>query len=348
MSDALTFSQANGDVAALVREALVPEVPRKRVTVPCGHIEFREGFTDAGLRGCVAVLGVFDGFHVGHAKLVSDAIDSAGQFNKPVVAVTFWPDPCEILGHPEGRLMDERQRVDALLRAGVAAVIVLRFDERLMNLAPAAFVDSLMRYLSPSELHVGENFSFGFRGEGTAGMLVSLCDGYGIPVKVSELFRAEGAPVSATRIRDLISKGRLEEARTLMGRPLSLPGVVGHGRGEGRGFGFATANLLIERERVLLAPGVYAGYTVVKGTAWPTAANAGTPASFGSGDDNLIEAHLVGFSEAIYGENATFVPLTMLRAEQRFTTRDELVNTVMGNIDWVAQNLGSCGLEVGV
>ena len=346
MSVRLTFPLSREDARLHVNAALVPTVAHDRFDIPCGHIECLEGFTPTELKGCVAVLGAFDGFHLGHAKLVSDARDAAKSLNKPLVAVTFWPDPSEALGHPEGRLMDADQRIGALLGAGVLAVIVLRFDEKLASLSPVAFVDALLRYLSPEEVHVGENFRFGSKGSGDANILAELCGSYGVNVNVSKLYEVNGAPVSATRVRELVTTGQLGDAAELLGHFLSYTGTVSHGRGEGKDLGFATANLLIEKERVLLAPGVYAGYTVVNGLAWPTAANAGVPVSFGVGEDNLIEAHLVGFSEAIYGEMATFVPLRMLRGEQRFKTREELVNTVLGNIDWVTQNLGSGAWEV--
>lgn len=346
MSENTVFPIDKEVAAELVRAALVPQAVETIEQSPWGYFVLHESVTRDMLSGCVAALGAFDGFHLGHAELLSGALKNATDNGAPLVALTFWPDPSETLGHPEGRLMDIRQRVDSLVGAGASAVAVLRFNESLAHLSPDAFVNTFCDLLAPIEVHVGENFRFGYKGQGTTDDLATCCSARGVRVCVHETFEVTGAPVSATRIRNLISEGAIEEAQALLGRPLSLFGTVEHGRGEGTGFGFATANLIIEKERVLLAPGVYAGYTVVNGKAWPTAANAGSPASFGGGEDNLIEAHLVGFSETIYGEIAAFVPICLLRKEQRFRSREELVNTVRGNIEWVAKNLGTEGLEV--
>ena len=348
-----------GDARMILKDALVPRVSGRRCDFGLGHIVFRCGVTKDQLNGCVALLGAFDGFHRGHAALMREALEDAKKFDKPAVAVTFWPDPSEVLGRPQGRLMDARQRADALLGAGAAAVVVLRFDDAFASLSPESFVDALLQELGPSEIHVGENYRFGCKGQGTTETLRELCAAKGVCVRVSETLKAGGLPVSASRIRALIETGSLAEAAELMGRYVCLSGTVCHGRGEGTGFGFSTANIEVETERVSLPRGVFAGYTVVGGQAWPTAANAGLPASFnggdasagagasGGGDKSLIEAHLLGFSGDIYGESVSFVPLEMLRPEQTFPSMEELIRTVRGNIDWVAQNLGTSALEVG-
>lgn len=369
------------DARMILKYALVPRVSGGRCEFGLGHIVFRDGVTKDQLNGCVALLGVFDGFHRGHEALMREALEDAKKFDRPAVAVTFWPDPSEVLGHPQGRLMDARQRADALMFAGAAAVVVLRFDEAFSALSPDGFVDALFQELRPSEIHVGENFRFGYRGLGTTETLRELCVAKGVCVRVRETLKADGLPVSASRIRALFENASLAEAAELMGRYVCLTGTVVHGRGEGTGFGFSTANIEVEKERVSLPRGVFAGYTVVGGQAWPTAANAGLPASFnrglpeewdkrgqspsvplfgqsnggatadgegtaGGGDKSLIESHLLGFSGDIYGESVAFVPLKMLRPERTFATKEELIRTVRGNIEWVAANLGTSALEV--
>ena len=346
MSESLSYPISESVARALVEDALVPRVAASSAELGLGHIESREALINDELKGCVVVLGAFDGFHLGHAALMRDALDNASKIDKPTVAATFWPDPSEVLGFPQGRLMDARQRTDSLLGAGGHAVLVFRFDDDFASLSAEQFVDTLLEILDPSEVHVGTNFSFGYKGSGTTETLSELCSARGVAVHVKELLQLDGQAVSATRIRSLVGEAKLEEAKALMGRYLSLTGTVEHGRGEGTGFGFSTANIEVEAERVQLPGGVYAGYTVVDGVAWPTAANAGSPESFGGGDENLIEAHLLGFDGDIYGKTASFVPLCLLREERHFDSQEELVETVRGNIEWVEQNLGKSGLEV--
>ena len=177
--------------------------------------------------------------------------------------------------------------------------------------------------------------------------MAELCAKQHVAVHVREILNVGGLPVSATRIRSLVADGNLSQAQALMGRYLCLAGTVAHGRGEGTGFGFSTANIMVDKRRVVLQRGVYAGYAIYGGYAWPTAANAGAPASFGDGDVNLIEAHLLGFSGNIYGKSVSFVPLRLLRPERQFSSQEELIRTVQGNIDWVSHNLPMGALEVG-
>lgn len=334
------------EARALVQEALVPRVAACSAELAQGRIVSRSALEKDKAKGCVALLGAFDGFHLGHAALMADARVDASKIDALTVAVTFWPDPSEVLGHAQERLMDLRQRTDALLGAGADAVLVLRFDDAFAALSPERFVDDLLGLLAPAEVHVGANFSFGCRGMGTTDTLAELCAARGVSVHVKDLLRLDGQDVSATRIRTLVREARLEDARALMGRCLCLSGTVAHGRGEGTGLGFSTANIEVEPERVLLPRGVYAGYAVVDGLAWPAAANAGSPASFGGGDERLIEAHLLGFDGDLYGKTVSFVPVRQLRGERRFASHEELARTVQGNIEWVADNLGTCALEV--
>ena len=342
----LEFPLAEAKSRGLVVGACVPKAKGVSTGHAFGAIVRQAGDVSQDLSGCVSIIGAFDGFHLGHVELVGHALARAQSLGRPLVAITFWPDPSETLGHPEGRLMDEKQRLDALLNAGATAVYVLNFDDNLASMPPEEFVSDIDNLLSPTEIHVGENFRFGDKGAGTVDTLKRLCRNLGIDVVTQPLLSVDGSSVSATRIRMLLRQGKLEEAALLMGHYPCLVGTVEHGRGEGSGFGFATANIHGEKNAVFLGAGVYAGYTVIDGIMWPTAANAGSPASFGGGDEHLIEAHLLGFEGSLYGKTALFVPLVRLRGEQEFSTREELVSTVLGNIDWVNQNLGARGIEV--
>ena len=342
----LEFPLAEAESRGLVLGACVPEAFGIATEHGFGVIVRNPEDMPQELSGCVSVIGAFDGFHLGHAELMGYALERAQSLGRPLVAITFWPDPSETLGCPEGRLMDERQRLDALLNAGATAVAVLKFDANLASMPPEGFVNDIHALFSPTEVHVGENFRFGNKGAGTVDTLKRLCLNLDIRVVKQPLLSVDGSSVSATRIRMLLQQGKLDEAVALMGHYPCMAGTIEHGRGEGSGFGFATANIHAEKNTVYLGSGVYGGYTVIDGSMWPTAANAGSPVSFGGGDEHLIEAHLLGFEGDLYGKTALFVPLVRLRGEQEFSSREELVSTVLGNIDWVKRNLGARGIEV--
>ena len=153
----------------------------------------------------------------------------------------------------------------------------------------------------------------------------------GMEVHGHELLSEGGRPVTATRIRGLLSEGRAREAADLLGRPYELSGLVRPGRGEGRDFGFATANLEVPPELLAIGEGVYARYKA--------AVNVGVPATFADTAKENIEVHLLDFDEDIYGQDIEVEFIEWLRPMRAFESTDELIATVQSNIAWVRENL---------
>lgn len=297
----------------------------------------------------VCVIGAFDGLHEGHRSLVRAARSDAAERGLPCVAVTFSPDPAEVLRGPEASstLLDSRSRALGLLRLGVDAVLVLPFTAALAAMDQRPFVERvLLSSLRPVSVHVGENFSFGRGGAGDPESLAALGAEAGFSVRAHELLALDGGPVSATRIRALLHEGRLDEATRLLGRCHYVRGDVRHGRGEGRTFGFPTANVTCDLRDCMPREGVYACYCVVGRTAWPAAVNVGAPPTFSAHEDAFLEANLIGFSGDLYGRDCEVVFVRWLRASRRFDSTAELERVVLSNIGWVKENLGSRRVEV--
>lgn len=300
----------------------------------------------------VCLIGAFDGLHVGHRALLAAASADAAGRGVPCVAVTFSPDPAEVLDGPsEGSaLLDVRDRVRGLLALGADAVVVFPFTEALARTDGRTFAERvLLSAVRPVWVHVGSNFRFGYRGAGDVSSLSGLGDRLGFGVTAHELVSADGGPVSATRIRGLLRAGGpegLAEASRLLCRAPFVRGTIEHGRGEGTGFGFPTANLSSDPRVCMPAQGVYACYFVLGGSAWPAAVNVGAPPTFSAPEDAFLEANLIGFDGDIYGEDATVVFACWLRASRKFGSTEELERVVLGNIDWVRENLGEGRVEV--
>lgn len=150
-------------------------------------------------------------------------------------------------------------------------------------------------------------------------------------------------------MRDLLGSGSIEDAAGLLGRCHFVSGRVVHGRGEGTGFGFPTANVEVRDGLCLPAEGVYAGYVVASGTAWPAAINVGRPRSFSPGEEGqaFLEATLLGFSGDLYGAEVSVVFVRWLRAPRTFSSVSELERVVLGNVSWVREALGEGGIDLG-
>ena len=294
-------------------------------------------------RGCVLVAGAFDGLHAGHRELVSAAIKDAQRRGTPSVALTFDPDPMEVLQpHHKGALLlscDDRAR--GLLELGVDAVLSLQFTMELAQQSPECFVcNTLCERVRPLSIHVGENFHFGVRGTGDVSTLAQLGEELGFEVRCQKMVQIDGEAVSASRVRELLRAGDIATASALLQRCHYVRGTVAHGRGEGTGFGFPTANVVCDLRTCMPAEGVYACYVIHEGQAWPAAANVGAPPTFAQKRAAFLEANLLGFEGNLYGANVAVSFVEWLRPSRVFSSLEELESVVLGNIDWVRQNLG--------
>lgn len=298
----------------------------------------------------VVTLGVFDGLHQGHRALLGAAAEEARRRGVPCLAVTFDPDPSEVLGRDATgarRLVAGFDRASALLAWGVAGVCVLGFTPSFSSMPPKEFLDSVLgKIVRPVSVHVGENFRFGHRGAGSLATLAQEGAHRGFDVCGHALVCCGGESVSSTRVRGLLASSRLDEANELLGRCHFVRGTVVHGRGEATGFGFPTANVTCDPRDCLPAEGVYACYVTQGSHAWPAAANVGAPPTFSDPRPAFLEASLVGFEGDLYGTEVTVSFVSWLRSSRQFSTLEELERVVLGNIAWVRENLGDERVEV--
>lgn len=302
-------------------------------------------------RRVVCVMGAFDGLHLGHRDLVSAAVDDARRRGAACVAVTFQPDPAEVLEGviPGSRLLDCQDRARGLVSLGVDYVLSFAFTK---DEAATEYEDFLRLQLSglvhPVAIHVGTNFRFGAGGLGTPSNLAQMGSRLGFAVVAHDLLQKDGQVVSATRIRGLLHEGRLGLANRLLSRCHFVRGTVQHGRGEGTSFGFPTANVVCDIRDCLPQEGVYACYVACDGHAWPAATNVGAPPSFSQPRPAFLEANLLGFDGDLYGREVQVVFVRWLRASRKFDSLEQLESAVMQNICWVKDNLGDARLEVSV
>jgi riboflavin kinase/FMN adenylyltransferase len=188
-------------------------------------------FGDAPVRlgRCVVTIGVFDGVHQGHARLIGRAVDLARGAGLPAVLVTFDPHPALVVGPPRdvAVLTTVEQRADLAGALGIDAVCVLPFTRELARLAPLDFVEQvLVRGLNAESVVVGANFTFGHRARGDIGTLNRLGRQHGLRAESVALLQAGDRPCSSTRIRELIRIGDLTGAAEALGRPHTVAGML--------------------------------------------------------------------------------------------------------------------------
>jgi riboflavin kinase/FMN adenylyltransferase len=273
----------------------------------------------------VLALGNFDGLHRGHRKILDRMRRVAEERGATSVIMTFDPHPPRVVRPDKAPplLMTKEQKLEALQRAGVAAVAVVRFTPELSHWDPEMFVRTvLVEWLRVSEVWVGANFLFGHERSGNFSLLRVLGQRYGFRAEKIDPVRYKDFVVSSTRIRRLIAEGRMDEAGALLGHQYGLDGTVVEGRRRGREIGFPTANLMTDNE--LLPPhGVYATTMTIDGIVHPAMTNIGVRPTFGE-TEPTVETHVLGYSGDLYGRRVRLSFVLRLRDERKFEDVDAL------------------------
>ena len=273
----------------------------------------------------VLALGNFDGLHRGHMKIIDRVRRRAGERGGTPAAMTFDPHPPKIVRPDKAPplLMTTEQRIEALGRAGMQGVAVVRFTQDMSLWDPEKFVHSvLVEWLHVAEVWVGANFLFGHDRAGTFTVLRSLGARYGFRAEKIDAVRYKDFVVSSTRVRRLVSEGRVDEAGALLGRVYSIEGTVVAGRRRGRELGFPTANL--ETSNELIPPhGVYATMVIIDGTVHGGVTNIGTRPTFGD-SGMTVETHVLADVGDLYGKTMQVAFIQRLRDERRFEDVDAL------------------------
>jgi len=284
----------------------------------------------------VVTVGVFDGVHIAHQRLIRRTVELARRLRGTSVAITFDPDPQHVL-HPAQAppaLMPLDERVAALQALGVDWAWVIPFTKRFARMTATQFVRRVLcRRLRAVALVLGEAFVFGKNREGDMDVLRTLGSSIGMRVVAIPQVRRGGLAVSSSRIRHLIARGELAQARRLVGPSPALYGVVVRGAGRGRRLGVPTANIRLTSQ-VLPPHGVYAVAVRRRGdrTVWRGGVmNLGVRPTFGPGP-TVCEVHLLRFSGRLLGQAVSVSLLARLRDERCFPSERALTQQVRRDI----------------
>ena len=274
----------------------------------------------------VLALGNFDGLHRGHLKIIERVKRGAAEHGGTPMAMTFDPHPPRVVRPDKAPslLMTKAQKLEALHRAGIEVVAVVRFTHEMSQWDPEMFVRTvLVDWLKVSEVWVGANFLFGHERSGNFSSLRTLGQRYGFRADKIDPVRYKEFVVSSTRIRRLVSEGRMDEAAALSGHQYYIDGTVVRGRHRGHELGFPTANLRTDNE--LLPPnGVYATTLTMDGIHHASITNVGVRPTFGDSTETSVEAHVLGYNNDLYGRSVRLGFVQRLRDERRFADVDAL------------------------
>ena len=287
--------------------------------------------------GTALTIGNFDGLHLGHRALVGEVLSAAMRNSWTSALVTFDPHPLQFLQPELGlkRLFPVSDLQAQAKDMGLDYLVVEEFSQVLATMDPEEFwAERVVPALNPRLLVVGHDFNFGAGPKGNLDFLKALASREGFELRVVPPIRLAGDIVSSSRIRGLVSQGKVEEAHPLLGRPFAVRGQVSQGDQKGRQLGFPTANLE-GIETLLPAKGVYFTQTQVPGGGLiPSVTNLGCAPTLRGADSGLrLESHLLEEGNwKLYNKEIEVRFLAHLRPERKFSGIDELKTQIKKDV----------------
>jgi riboflavin kinase/FMN adenylyltransferase len=277
-------------------------------------------------RPTVLTLGVFDGLHLGHQRIMQTVVERAKATNAAATAITFDPHPRAVL-HPESApplLQTLDQRLAAFEVLGIEQAIVIRFNKEFAAQYAETFLsETVAERLHAKEVYLGKGFAFGKNRGGNIELLRHMSHDLGFFADEVAEVRIRNQRISSSEIRKFLAEGKINRARKMLGRPYGVEGVIVRGDRRGHTIGFPTANLH-PHNRVIPKFGVYATATLIDDAWRRGVTNVGVRPTFETNSEPSIETYIFDFDEELYGDVLRVRFLHRIRDERKFGGIDEL------------------------
>ncbi len=279
-----------------------------------------------------AALGYFDGFHLGHMKILNELND--GHYKKAVITFKNQPMAFITKNNAPYRIMSAEDRIAHFESLGIDYLFLYDFDDYLMNITKENFVNDFINGCNVRRIIAGFNYSYGKNREGDTSNLIDLCNKYSIQVKVVPPVMFGDKIISSSLIRSCIYHGELSSAAQMLGRPFYLKGKVIRGKALAGQLGFPTANIAIDKDILVPKWGVYETRILFDGAEYKGVTNVGNNPTI-KNDRLSVETHILDFDGDLYGETIKIEFITMIRLEQKFPSVEGLKEQVERDIAFV-------------
>ena len=281
----------------------------------------------------VVTIGNFDGVHIGHQRLIQKTVEEARTRSIPSLLVTFHPHPRKVFPRGGIKLITTtEQKLELIEKLNVDIVLVVNFTEEFYELTGEEFVEKiLVPYIKPAKVNIGYDFRFGRGGSGDFHLLDRMGEKYGFEVEELSPVMVDGEIVSSSSIRKYLLNGNVRKATKLLGRYHFIDGTIIPGQGRGRTLGIPTANMETINELIPLK-GVYATFFEHGGTRFSSVTNIGYNPTFEKRNEISIETYIFYFDGDLYGEKVRLHFVERIRDEKKFSSPEELIETIRGDI----------------
>lgn len=286
--------------------------------------------------GIAIALGTFDGLHIGHQRIIGQAVSWAEENQGASAVFTFSNHPLSIVAPHASPLLIYPNEVKSLLieKMGVDILFNIPFTKELLHLSPDEFINLLYDNIQPKQIIIGPNYSFGYKGQGTPEMLEAAGSKMGFKVRIHPAVVKDDGIVSSTAIRQKLAAGNITEVTLLLGRQYALHNMeVVSGQRRGRQLGYPTANLAVPDGLIVPADGVYAVKVSHGNQLYTAVASIGSNPTFGS-HTRRIEVHILGFSQDIYQHTLDIIFFNRIRDQAFFENAELLKQQIARDIEW--------------
>lgn len=283
----------------------------------------------------VVTIGIFDGVHLGHIRIINRIKEIAGRKSGETVVVTLWPHPRQVLGDENTSvhlLSTLNEKIKLIEGSEIDHLIILPFTKDFANTTFTGFIEKyLVKGIKATHIVIGFNHHFGKDRKGGFEHLKESAVTYGYTVERLDPFTIDNRNVSSSAIRSLIAEGDVTNANQMLGYKYALDGKVVEGKKIGRLLGFPTANIKVTGENKLVpATGVYAVLVEVNNVLYKGMLNIGyRPTITDQMHNYTIEVHILDFNKNIYGEVLRIAFIERLRNEKKFNSADELIEQLI-------------------
>lgn len=286
--------------------------------------------TDFNFAKSAVTLGKFDGFHLGHQRLIHQTVEKAKE--RGLESVIFSFDTAGITKQKSITTREERNMIAG--RLGVDDLVYYPVNEWTMGMSPRDFVEKiLVEKMNVQYIVTGEDFRFGKNREGDVQTLKELAGEYGYELCVMESVELDGEKVSSTAIKNYIRSGNVENAEKMLGFPFFYCGQVVRGNQIGRTIDSKTANLIPAEQKIVPEYGVYKTNMIVDGKKYKSITNIGLcPTVKQDRDEITIETNIFDFDSEIYQKDVIVELVGFIRKEKKFDNIDDLKSQILLDI----------------
>jgi riboflavin kinase/FMN adenylyltransferase len=277
----------------------------------------------------ILTLGIFDGVHLGHKKIIEKLKRKAASLKCRNFLITFSPHPKNVIsGNNDVSLLTSiDEKITLFEEAGIENLLIVNFTKEFSQLSSEKFFkDIIIEKIGIKEIVVGYDHHFGKGRNGDVNTLRKMGIEFGFDVTTVEALKINGEPVNSTKIRKTLAAGDMKTAASFLGRHYSFEGLVVRGDQRGRLLGFPTANIKIDgQEKLLPSLGIYAVEFIFDNQVYKGLLSIGIRPTFCDSGSIIPEVYLYDFDKDIYGKNVTVRIIDWIRGEEKFPSAEALI-----------------------